>query len=358
MGRGGSTDKLKRLFPALLMLACSPALRAQSTPQEPYAFLRKFAHFTESDLSALERGDAVGRILDASAPTEVPPVGAVLVRVRRDFFLEKYRDIESFKKSKEVLQIGRFHSPPRLEDLDALTLDSGDIDSLRKCQIGDCGLKMSAGMIERFRKEVNWSAPDHAAQATALFRRVLFDYVKDYLAQGNAALVTYEDKKAPVPLRDQSGALLQASPYLREYLPELHRHLLEFPKSPLSGAEGFVYWSKEKFGYKPVVSMTHVTIHKPARAPATSVVIASKQIYASHYFLGSLGLSACVEKEPSLQPTAVYLLYLNRSRVDLPQGFFSGVIRFFIRRRVRDGLETNLRLTKERLEAAYRAAAG
>ena len=47
MGRGGSTDKLKRLFPALLMLACSPALRAQSTPQEPYAFLRKFAHFTE-----------------------------------------------------------------------------------------------------------------------------------------------------------------------------------------------------------------------------------------------------------------------------------------------------------------------
>jgi hypothetical protein len=41
--------------------------------------------------------------------------------------------------------------------------------------------------------------------------------------------------------------------------------------------------------------------------------------------------------------------------VDLLQGAFSGLKRFFIRRRLLDGMEKYLRLVKQRLEAEYRS---
>jgi hypothetical protein len=52
------------------------------------------------------------------------------------------------------------------------------------------------------------------------------------------------------------------------------------------------------------------------------------------------------------------LMYLNRSRADLPLGFFSGLIRYFLRRRVLDGTDKYLRLIKERLESEYRVQSG
>ncbi len=144
-----------------------------------------------------------------------------------------------------------------------------------------------------------------------------------------------------------------ASPYLAEYVPAFRAHLLAFPRPGLADSEDFLYWSKERFGYKPVVSITHVTIQRLRREGGHgAAVIASKQIYASHYFAASLGLSAFVETGA---PAGAYLVYLNRSRSDLLQGMFSGVIRFFLRRRVLDGLDKYQRLTKEKLERDYRA---
>ena len=52
--------------------------------------------------------------------------------------------------------------------------------------MGDCDLKLSAQMIQRFAREVNWQAPDYAQQATQLFKSILVDYVKDYRARGEA----------------------------------------------------------------------------------------------------------------------------------------------------------------------------
>jgi hypothetical protein len=51
-----------------------------------------------------------------------------------------------------------------------------------------------------------------------------------------------------------------------------------------------------------------------------------------------------------------YLMYLNRSRVDLLGGFFNFLKRWVLNRRLRQGIEENLRLTKKRLESAYGAS--
>jgi hypothetical protein len=333
------------------------SLLAAQTSGEPEGFLKKHAGFTQQDLSDLAGGNPAARILDPSVPTEVVPFGTVRVSASAEFFVEKFRDIATFKKGREVLQIGKFHSPPRLEDLDALTLGQDEIETLKRCRVGDCGLKMTAGMITRLQKEVNWTAPEWQRLAMITYRRILFDFVNSYLDKGSAALAVYQDKPEPLRLADQLRSILQASPYLRQYLPELNDHLIRFPDGRVPDSEHFLYWSQEKFGFKPVVSITHVTICRVMQGGATSYVIASMQVYADHYFTGSLGLSAFVDRDRRQPGSDAYLMYLNRTRVDLLQGFFSGLKRFFIKRRLLDGMDKYLRLVKQRLEDEYRSGA-
>ncbi len=329
------------------LLALGPAVLG--AVEEPHAFLQKHVGFSKSDLSALERGEPVAKVLDAKEPTEIEAFGAIGVNVPMELFVEKIRGIADFKKSKEVLQIGKFHNPPCLEDLEALTLDPDEILLLKNCIVGSCKMKATAEMIERLREEVLWSMPTWAQKATEVYRGILLSYVQDYLAKGNAALAVYVDKERPVRLADEFRALLGDSPYLAEYVPEFRSYLDNFPNGRLAGVEDFIYWSKEKFGARPVVSITHVTIYKKDSGDRSSAVISSKQIYANHYFRSSLGLTAFATR-PGSGGTAGYLMYLNRSRVDLLGGFLTFIKRWFIKKRLREGLEGNLRVVKRKLE--------
>ena len=65
-------------------------------------------------------------------------------------------------------------------------------------------------MIERFRKEIDWGAADSAARVTTLFRQMLFEYVKDYRARGEAALIEYNDKRDHVSIASEQRALEKA----------------------------------------------------------------------------------------------------------------------------------------------------
>ena len=285
---------------------------------------------------------------------EVAAFGMVSVQVPVEYFVERLRDIESFKRSPEVVEIGRFASSPRLEDLERLTIDPVDLAALERCRVGDCELKLTSEMIENIRRE----EPKDSVRIAALYRRMLVDYVRSYLKAGNAALATYHDKKSALRLGDEFRSLLEASPYLKEYVPDFRKHLEQFAEARLPDAEDFIYWSKEKFGLKPVVSITHVTIHRPPRGDPWPILVASKQIYASHYFTSSLGLAAFFESPGSSSGCRAYLMYLNRSRADLLGGGMLGALkRAIVKRRVRSGLEKNLQLTRERLERDYRLAA-
>lgn len=341
----------------LLYLVWPPCLAAQPKSQpgveELRPFLVKHAHFSHVDFATLDRGRAVAKALDSLHPVELAVVGVVRLNVRPVFFLERFRDIAAFKKNEAVLQIGKFQLPLRLVDIEALTLDPEDIDALRKCKPASCGLKLPARMIERLRTDVSWSSPDYPKRANDLFRQMLVEYVNAYIEQGDPALVDYHDKRVPVRLAGEFRSLLRTSPYLSEYAPELFRYLAEFPREKPQGVEEFIYWSKERVSHKPVISITHVMIYKVTRGNTDSVVIASKQIYASHYFEGSLGLSVLVEAHGV--PEGAYLMYLNRSRVDLLHGVFGGLRRLLVKRRLRDEFPKYLEGIRDRLDVEYRA---
>jgi hypothetical protein len=336
-----------------ILVICAPPAIAQGSSEEPYIFLRKYVGCSQSDLSALSRGEPLAKILQTDNPNEVAVFGAIRVNVPAEFFVQKYRDIVNFKKGKEVLQIGKFAQPPELGDLQSLTLDAAETSSLKSCIAGVCSMKLTSQMIDRLHKQVDWSVSTSNQQVTEVFRSMLLDYVANYWAKGNENLAVYEDKKTPVRLGDQLWSLLQASPYLKAYVPEFEKYLANYPNSRLPGGEDFIYWSKEQFGVKPVVSVSHVTIDRIADNNNPSIVIGSKQIFANHYFTTSLGLAAFTRVPGSGNEVGGYLMYLNRSRVDLLGGFFSFLKRWVLNRRLRQGLEDNLRLVKKRLETGY-----
>lgn len=42
-----------------------------------------------------------------------------------------------------------------------MTLETHDIEDLKQCVVDRCKLKLSADMIDRFRKEVDWQGSDY-----------------------------------------------------------------------------------------------------------------------------------------------------------------------------------------------------
>jgi len=181
-----------------------------------------------------------------------------------------------------------------------------------------------------------------------LLREELLRYLETYLSQGNSALIAYHDKKQPVRLADEFQGLLDARPGLAEFAPEFREYLAQYPNTPLPGVDEFLYWSTESFGLKPITGITHVAIYdQPGQA-----VIASKQVYANHYFEGSLGLTMGLDDITEASQPAMYLVYLNRSRIDLLSGFFGGLRRAFLRGRLRDGVKKNLAEVARKVESS------
>ncbi len=343
----------RNIILSLLALALAAvALFAQAAPSQLDTFLKKELSFTPLEIADLERGQIVVKLPPTMEGREVAAFAIMRLQVPSDYYVSKFVDIVNFKKSENVLQIGKFSNPPRLEDLASLSLDPADIEAIRQCHLNKCDVKMPAQFIEQFMTDLDWSAPNYRDRANALMREKLLEYVKRYLQGGNAELAEYRDKSYRLSLGDEFRSLLLPAPYMYGYSPEFESYLEGLPGSRPKDSQDFIYWSKEKFGLKPVISITHVIISKRIRPDGSDVMIASKGIYASHYFEASLGLTALVQGSPS-DPSHSYLIYLNRSRADGLRGPLAGMKRTLIGSTLREGARKNMETVRQRLESNY-----
>jgi hypothetical protein len=320
--------------------------QAQRSLAELQKILQEKAAFQDTDFAALERGETVVRLAPVQDKSEVAVSGLVSLRASADEFLRSYRESMTRKSNAAVLEIGSFGSTPALADLGELTLEAKDLEDLKECAVGECQVKLSAAMIERFRREVDWQAADYAVQATELFRRMLLEYVQDYRTRGDAALIQYHDKRDEVRLADEQQALARVSGYLNDVLAATQSARRS---SELQLLEDMIVWSKIKFGLKPVIAINHIRIYKRDREFGPQVLVASKQIYANHYFNSSLALTAFVTVAG--QSPMSYMVYENRSRADGLEGPFAKIKRQVVESKAVEGLKGVLEHSRLRLEA-------
>jgi hypothetical protein len=319
---------------------------------DPFDFFAPAIVVSNEDRANLDRDRVVARTL----PGERGQVGlfvATRLTAQPEALVAWTHAIVELKRSKFVLAIGRFSDPPRLSDLDGLALDDRDLEAIRRCRPGACGLKLTASEIAALNVAAARAGPAWRDAVQREFRRLLVERVIQYRTAGLARAFPPADRPAAIHPQEALSAVLDSSPYLRR-VPDAVTWLTGYPRAETT-VESFFYWSKEHYGEgKPVISVTQVGIVRPdAVAGVPGVLIAGKQIFASHYLEGALGLTAIV-RDPTTGTS--YLAYVNRAQVDLLRGWFGRFMRGALEDRLERQAPSIIRGLRARLESGVPSA--
>ena len=335
-------------FAALVSLTLATA--SGETPNAP-GFPPRLEHYLVSvvKLPAAQRAQLLGsapvtKLLDADGSKEVAIFGAIWVDAPVKRYVDALQDIENFERGGGFRVTKRISEPPTLEDFAQLHLTEEDVEDLRTCRVGDCEVKLSESSLKRFRTEIDWNAPDARLAADTLMRRMALEYVSGYLEGGNERLAVYRDKSRPTFVAREFRGLIDHMPELTTYMPAMRHYLLEYPKVSLPDSTAFLYWQDTVFGLKPTIRISHVTIQEGQEG----TVVASKMLYASHYFWTGLELRALLPD--STRGPGFWLVTISRSRSDGLSGFTGTFVRGRVRSEAQEGTLAALQGTKARLE--------
>jgi len=340
-------DSLKALSRTLFwtgfvsVLAPSVPL-AQEAPPRP--FLRKVIQLDDAQLAAVEKGEVVTKLLPTTDKPEIAAFGVVKTTGTVDQLLALARDVRKFRQVPQIPEMGYFSSPAKVEDLKGLNHPPDDIAALKRCKPGSCDVKIGTKGLEMVSK-IDWKATDAEKRAVAIFNQGIVEYVTAYQQGGTDAMGNVLDKKQEKSRAEEYRTLLAHSPYLVDYVQEFNEYLAAWPKGKLAGAEDVLYWAKDTFGLKPVVSAYHATFYKSPRG----AMISTKLLGATHFFNASLELLVAV---PTSDGKGLYLLNLYRTRIDPPTGMLGGVLMGKVRDGIETGVKENLKMARQRLAAA------
>ena len=332
-----------KVFGFLLVFAAQ--ISTSRPGPDPFGFFEPSITITGSERSQLDGGQPIARVLEATGP-EVAVLAAVPVSVDGDRLVAWEQRIEELKKNRYVLAIGRFSDPPRIEDLANLELDDHDVAAIRSCRPQHCELKLSADeMAQLQRAEGKGDAIQQA------FRQMILDRVKQYLANGQ--LPPDQDHHQQVQPGSRFDSLLDHTPFLADHLPQFTEDLRNSPSKPQTGVETFLYWSKEHVARKAVISVTQLSILRSRDPGMPEALIVGRDIFSTHYVNASLSITALIRGAGRTN----YLVYVNRTDVDVLHGMFGGMIRRSIQDHLKDSANV-LEDLRKRLESGEPPPAG
>ena len=340
----------------LITIACGFAAVAASTSQAQQSanataldqFLSRELLAKPAEITRIHEGRPYVTLLPSTQDREIVVGGVVKIAAPAEQTVAAIRDIEKFESGAGFVQTRRLSNPPTLNDLAAYQVDPKDLESLRRCKPGSCEVKLTRETLSLLQA-INWSEPDVRNRVSALARQAAFEYVQAYRRGGNSALAVYTDAERPTFVEKEFEEMVQRASELPSRLPQLMQFLLEYPKVANRAAfEDFTYWSVADFGLKPVFRLNHVVIHKVPQPAPVRFAIATKQLYANHYFHTALEVRALIDAAPDAK--AHYMVVLNMGRSDGLTGLFGGLVKSKAQAGARDGMVKALNATREAVE--------
>ena len=140
---------------------------------------------------------------------------------------------------------------------------------------------------------MDWSAADWRERSSAVWREVLAGYAADFSRDGRSALPTLVNKSEPLSVPAEFSLLVPNFAFVAAFSPAFHAYLRDSVPGASEELEEILYWSKEDFGVRPVLRLSHQAI---GRAPG-AVLIATTQIYADHYLDAGLTVTMALDDE-------------------------------------------------------------
>jgi hypothetical protein len=308
---------MRSLLPAGLVWVLASSLDAQQ-PRQLTQFLREGIKLDAPQLSAVESGEPVVKVLETQHPRDVAVFGIVATSQTREAIAARLRDFRRSLATPTRVRFGILSTPATAADVQTLVISKDDVDDAKKCKPGDCNFKLPKTEMARFKAEVNWNAKNIENQLTAYARRQLVIYAEDYRAHGDSVLVVYDDKGG-VSASDAFNSLLASSPYVYQHAPALANYLRHYPHAKLDGATEVIFWAEDQAPHlRSTITINHAVLYNPPELPGMTIV-ATKQIYAKHYFEAGFDLMSVVER--TTPSAGSYILVMRRYRFDnLPSG--------------------------------------
>ena len=166
-------------------------------------------------------------------------------------------------------------------------------------------------------------------------------------------MATYVDNASPLDTSAEFRKVVAASPYLvRVRARAAAATSRTIRRAASRGRRTSSTGRRTSSGPSRPSPIYHLTIWRDPADP-TRAAVASKQIYASHYFQAGLDLTALVDAPAP--PGGFYLVDLYRARIDPPTGMLSGVLLGKIRGGIEQGVAEGLRTAKQRTESRNRS---
>jgi hypothetical protein len=317
-----------------------------STPPTTQELFRQIAQITDVEWAAIARGQAVAKVLETDN-REVAVAGAVRIAASSDLLAGRYRDIENLKRSTIVLDVGRFSTPPRPDDLLSVPFEDYNLD-LRDCKPGDCRVRLGAPEIDRFHREVDWRSGDWRERSRIVWREVLAGYAAAFSREGRRALPNFVNKPEPLSVPAELSLLVERFGFVGTYAPAFFAYLREFGSGP-EGLEKVLYWSKDDFGVRPVLRLSEQTIYRTSGA-TRAVFVATNQIYADHYLDAGLTVTMAIDATEAGGRPAFDMISVSRARTRSLHGVLRTFVRGSVQNRSRDALRKVLASAKASLE--------
>lgn len=333
----------------LILLGAGDGVRAASRPTVP-DFMAKMG-WTAADIATAAKGEVVTRTLQTKMvgpndTAEVAVLGIVRVDVPRRIFIEAVEHPNVFRSATH-LKTGLIQQPPQASDFAAMSLPPADLKQLKDCRPGHCAVRLTGFTLAELQSKIDWRSADAGEQANRLGRERLLAVLTDYLREGMAAFKPFEDSPTAVSLDEQFRQLLQDTSMLGAVYPELATYLEDYPRAKLPSSKEVFFWALDDFGLKPTLTVTQAVGYAPQGTE--DVVVAWKQLYASHYFNGGLSTTTYAK-----EGDASYVVQFDLVRADGLGGAFGGVKRSRMASSMEGALKKFLQETKTKLQGAAR----
>ncbi len=336
------------LLGGLLVIGALTVLSAEGIEQGTvHDLLRDVAQASDADWTAVTRGEPFAKVI-GSDPREIAVAGAIRIAASSERLVDRYREVENLKRSAIVLDLGRLGKPPRAADLASVPLEDYSLD-LRECHPGECRVRLGEQDIARFHREVDWRAADWRERSKAVWREVLAGYAAAYSREGRRALPTFANKRDPLSVPAELSLLVDRFAFLNAFAPGFLDYMREFGPGGPEGLDEVMYWSKEDFGVRPVLRLSHQTIYRTSGVPR-AILIATNQIYADHYLDAGLTLTMTIDAPEDGGKPAFYMISVSRARTRSLGGMIRSFVRSTVQNRSRDALRKILASTKTSLE--------
>ena len=337
---------------ALALCLLAGSLLVSQTPAAPMlggvdATLASRFGLTAAERRALAAGHEIVRTLPSASPDGIATLGAIVINARPASYLDWAAAFADFERGSSVQAVRKLSDPPTLDDFSGLVLSAGELLELDRCRPGSCTIQMDADGIKRLQG-IDLTRRTASGHAADVVRGYMLDVARAYRERGLAGLPHYHDSKRATDVEANAVNLL-AEEAASGCLPQpLLAYLRGYPAVSLpEGASSYLYWMTNTFGLKPTTRLSHTIVYRP-RANGLAGIIATRQLYATHYFHGALDLRYIAANSESDE--RFVLVMVTRTRSDGLTGLSGAVMGGTVRRRAVTSLRAYLHFTRALVE--------